>query len=331
MNWEGFYENLNGIKAFKNERISIIQDLMAKRDKLRESVSKMFTIRKVKEGRYMSVGAVDSAFAELCRDNWGRRLYGICVAGRSFIPSDGYKVKEPRILRDANTINYKEDENYRRILEGLAIAKEIHSAMEWFSNMELILIDGAAKSSIIAINQAMTYKNLENSVSGRELKAIYKETLNALYDMLNMRVVVFAPKVSSEVLIAKKISPLLDNDYALLEFVLDKGEYIMIEEDIIQEEQKWNYTLPKIEGVTDEFLLKLFRELKNLRTIYFKSKAGTIVKLETYLPSSVDTLWDFYRSRGENMLTYTADRKAKDYLKQLKKYANENNPWKYRI
>jgi hypothetical protein len=331
MNWNGVYESLNKIKVFTNRRISIMEDLMSKKDKLRESVSKNFTIRKVKEGRYMSVGAVDSAFDELARDNGGRRLYGVCIAGRSFIPSDGVKEKEPIILQDDNAVSYEENENYRRILEGLAIAKEIHSAMEWFSNMELILIDGAAKSSIIAINQAVTSKNLEKSMSGRELKSIYKDTLDALYDMLNMRVLVFAPKTSSEVLIANKVSPPVENDYALLEIVLDKGEYIMIEEELIQQEQKWSYTLPRIEGVSEEFLSKLFSQLKNLRTIYFKSMSGTIIKLETYVPLSINTLWNFYISKGENILTYMADRSAKNYLRELKDLAKGSNLWKYRI
>jgi hypothetical protein len=307
----------------------VLEELIARKDDLRSEINQASTIRKIKEGKYLSIGAVDSSFDELFGDDWGRRLYAICVSGIGFVPS-GFVQKDPEVLTEECVLGYEEDGDYARILKGLAIAKEIHSAKKWFSDMDLILIDGSAKSFIIAINQAMTSKNLGNSASGRFLKSIYKETLDSLYEMLYMGKIVFAPKRSSEVLIANKVSSPINNDYALLEVVLEKGEYIILDIQSALESQPV-YNLPKTDGVSEEFLSKLFELLKSLKVIYFKSSSGRIIKLETYIPLSVSTLWDFFLIEGENILAYLVDRSAKHYLAELKKYASEINPWKYRI
>ena len=330
MHWEGFLESYSKIVEFEIERERVLDDLIARKNELRSEIDRISTIRKVKEGKYLSVGAVDSSFDELFGDNWGRRLYAVCVSGIGFVPN-GFIQKDPEVLTEECILGYEEEGDYSRILKGLAIAKEIHSAKEWFSDMDLVLIDGSAKSSIIAINQAMTSKNLENSASGRFLMSIYKETLDALYEMLYMGKLVFVPKRSSEVLIADKVSSSINNDYALLEAVLEKGEYIVLETQPMSELQSWDYNLPKINGVSEEFLSKLFGLLKNLKVIYFKSLSGRIIKLESYMPLSVNALWDFFLLEGENILAYLVDRSAKYYLVELKKYANEINPWKYRV
>ena len=329
MYWEGFLESYNRISEFERERERIMEQLIAMRDKLRSEISRISDIRQVKEGRYLSVGAVDSSFDELFGDDWGRRLYAVCVSGIGFIPG-GFVHKDPEVITEECILGYEEEGDYARMLKGLAIAKEIHSAKRWFSDMDLILIDGSAKSSIIAINQAMTSKNLENSVSGRFLKSIYKDTLDALYDMLYMGRLVFAPKRSSEVLIANKVSSPINNDFALLGAVLEKGEYIVLGTQPVSEIQSRDYNLPRIGGVSEELLSALFNLFKNLKVIYFKSLSGRIVKLETYTPLSVNTLWDFFLLEGENILAYLTDRSAKYYLAELRKYADEINPWKYR-
>lgn len=335
MHWENLWESFNKVKAFGEKRERTVMDLMNVKDKLRAEISKIFTIRKINEGRYVSVGAVDSSFGELIGDDWGRRMYAVCVSGIGITPN-AFIQKDPEWLTEECIFDYEEDGDYLRILRGLAIAKEIHSAKQWFSNMDLVLIDGSAKSSIIAINQAMTSKNLENSTSGRELKAIYKETLDALYDMLYTGVLVFIPKRSSEVLIANKISLPINNnnaknDYAVLDVVLEKGEYVIVDVEFMQEAQPWVYTLPKIEGVSEEFLSKLFGLLKNLKVIYFKSLLGRTIKLETCVPLSVNTVWELFILEGENILAYYTDKTAKDYLKELKTAANEVNLWNYRV
>jgi hypothetical protein len=330
MHWEGFLESYSRIEQFEIEREKIMEELMTRKDELREEINQISNIRKVKEGMYLSVGAVDSSFDELSGDDWGRRVQAVCVSGIGFIPG-GIIQKDPEVLMEECILGYEEEGDHARILKGLAFAKEIHSAKKWFSDMDLILIDGSAKSFIIALNQAMTSKNLENSVSGKFLKSIYKETLDALYEMLYMGKLVFAPKRSSEVLIANKISSPINNDYALLEAVLNKGEYIMLEIQSMPEVQPWDYTLPKVEGVSEEFLSKLFNLLKSLKVIYFKSTSGRVVKLEAYIPLSVNTLWEFFLLEGENILAFLVDRSAKHYLSELKRYANEINPWKYRV
>jgi len=323
-------ESLNVISEFAQEKVSILKELIAIKGELREEVNKISPIRKVKGGKYLSVGAVDSSFDEIFCDDWGRRLYAVCVSGIGFTPN-GFTNKKPEWQIEGLTLGYEEDADYRRILKGFALAKEIHSAKEWFSNMDLVLIDDAAKSCIISINQAMTFKDLEKSKSGRNLKAIYKETLSALYDMLNMDMIVFVPKRSSEVFIANKISSITDNDYALLEAVLEPGEYIIIDAETVSKVQNWDYTLPKVDSVTEDLLSKLFTLLKDLKVIYFKTMTGRIEKIETCTPLSVNTLWDFFILEGENVLAYLTDRSAKEYLKLLKKYANLINPRKYRI
>jgi hypothetical protein len=329
MHWEGFLESYHRIVEFEKEREKVLEELMTRRDSLRSEISQISVIRKVKEGRYLSVGAVDSSYDELFGDDWGRRLYAVCVSGIGFVPG-GFVQKDPEILTEECILGYEEDGDYARILKGLAIAKEIHSAKEWFSDMDLVLIDGSVKSIIIAINQAMTSKNLDSSMSGRFLRSMYKETLDALYEMLYMGKLVFAPKRSSEILIADKISSPINNDYALLEVILDKGEYVILDIQTTLETQPI-YNLPKVEGVSEEFLSRLFNLLKSLKVIYFKSLSGRIVKLETYMPLSVNTLWDFFLLEGENILAYLTDRSAKYYLMQLKKYASEVSPWKYRV
>ena len=323
-------EGINKIIAFAEEREKVLEDLIARKDELRVKIDNFSTIRKIKEGKYISIGAVDSSFGEVFGDDWGRRLYAVCVSGMGFIPN-GFIQKDPEVLTEESILEYEEDDEYKRILRGLAIAEEIHSAKEWFSDMDLVLIDGSAKSSIIAINQSITSKNLEKSESGKRLKAIYKETLNAFYDMLHMGMLVFIPKRSGEVLIANKVNSPINNDYALLEAVLDEGEYIIIDAETISEAQPWVYTLPKIDGVSEEFLSKLFNLLKNLKIIYFKTLTGRIVKLETHLPLSVNTLWDCFILEGENILAYYTDRNAKKHLEMLMNFAYKINPWNYRI
>jgi len=330
MYFEDLPENLDKIESFAGEKVSILEDLITKKDKLKEEINRISTIRRVKSGKYLSVGAVDSSFDEVFGDDWGRRLYAVCVSGIGFTPN-GFTSKKPEWQIEGLALGYEEEEEYKRILRGLAFAKEIHSAKEWFSDMDLVLIDGSAKSSIISVNQAMTYKDLEKSNSGKKLKDIYKETLIALYDMLDMGMLVFIPKRSSEVFIANKVSSPIQNDYALLEAVLEPGEYVVIDAESISKSQRWEYTLPKVDGVSEDLLLKLFSLLKNLKVIYFKSRSGRIEKIETYTPMSASTLWDFFILEGENILAYLADRSAKEYLALLKKYARLINPRKYRM
>jgi hypothetical protein len=324
MPWEGFLESYQKITDFEKKREKILETLSAQKDKLRKQINSISPIRKIKEGKYLSIGAVDSSFDELFGDDWGRRLFAICISGIGFI-LNGFIHQEPQILMEECILEYEEDNDYSRILKGLAIAQEIYNAKTWFYDMDLILIDGSAKSSIIAINQALTSKYSENSASGKKLKSIYKDTLYALHEMLTLGKLVFIPKRSSEVLIANKISSPINNDYALLEVILEKSEYIMIET------QKRDYNLPKIEGISEEFLSNLFSSLNNLKVIYFKSPSGKIIKIETYLPLFADTLWEYFLLEGENILTYLVDKSAKYYLMELKKYAHEINPWKYRL
>jgi len=324
---ESFIENYDAIVDFGEQRGKILEVLEKKKEELREKINKVSTIRKVKDGSYLSVGAVDSAYGELTGDDWGRRLYGVCVSGIGFIPN-GFFEKESEILTEGLFLGYEEVDDYMRILKGLAFAMEINSVKEWFSSMDLMLMDGAAKSTIIAVNQATTFKAFENSASGKKLKSIYKGTLEALYDMLDMGKLVFAPKRSREELVANKISSPVKNDYALLEVILEEGEYIIMD---IKEDQNWTYTLPKIEGVSEDLLKRLFNLLEILKVIYFKSLSGRIVKLETYVPLSVNVLWDFFVLEGENILALLDDRGAKHYFNLMKKYANENNLWRYRI
>lgn len=262
----------------------------------------------------------------------------ISVSGVGFIPGAPHVSKNHEVTTKDYVLGYEEEENYGRILKGLSMANEIYSVKKWFSDMDLVILDGSAKSFIIAINQAMTVNNLENSESVNKIKSIYKETLEALYEMLHLGKAVFIPKISDkkplsdEVLIADKVSTPIKNDYAILEAVLEKGEYIVIELGHIPEAQPWRYTLPKKEGVSDEFLSRLFSLLKNLKIIYFKTKAGRVVKLETSTPLSVSTLCGFFVFEGENILTYLADQSAKYYSAKLNRYANLINfPWKYRI
>jgi len=330
MNLGELSESLNSVEIFAREKVSILEDLKARKDKLREEIERISPIRKVKGGKYLSVGAVDSSFDELFGDDWGRRLYAVCVSGIGFTPN-GFTSKKPEWQIEGLALGYEEEDDYKRILRGFSLAKEIHSAKEWFSNMDLVLIDGSAKSSIISINQAMTSKDLEKSNSGKKLKTIYKETLSALYDMLDMGMLVFIPKRSSEVFIANKVSSTIKNDYAVLEAALEPGEYIIIDSESVSKLQHWDYTLPKVDSVTEDLLSKLFSLLKNLKVIYFKSRSGRIEKLETYTPLSANTLWDFFILEGENILAYLTDRSAKEYLKLLKKYARLINPRKYRM
>jgi hypothetical protein len=327
MEWEGFLEGYKNIEEFNSQREELWQELMKRKRELREEVQRITSIRKAKEQVLLSVAAVDSAFDEVCGDDWGRRLYVVCVAGAAFVPSgNSLEMVEGRrdLTFEKSVLSYEEEDDYKRVLKGLAIAKEIGKAREWFSEMDLVVIDGSAKSVVISINQGMTVKNLERSKMGRELKAMYRETLQALYDLLNSGRVIFNPKRSGEVLLADKISSLqFQNDYALLSVVLEEGEYVALRAPI------WQYNLPK-EGVED-ILPKLFALLNHLRVIYFKAPSGQIEKLETRQPSPVSAIEDFFVLEGENLLTYFADRSAKFYLGRYKEYAKKTNPWRYRL
>jgi hypothetical protein len=249
------------------------------------------------------------------------------VVGAAFVPrGNSLEMVEGRrdLTFEKSMLSYEEEDDYKRVFKGLAVAKEIGKAREWFSEMDLVVIDGSAKSVVISINQGMTVKDLEKSRMGRELKAVYKDTLQALYDLLNSGRVIFNPKRSGEVLLADKISSLqFQNDYALLSVVLEEGEYVALRVP------PQRYTLPK-EGVED-LLPKLFELLNHLRVIYFKAPSGRIEKLETRQPSPVSAIEDFFVLEGENLLTYFADRSAKFYLGRYKEYARKINPWRYRL
>jgi len=327
MEWEGFLEGYRRVENFSIQREKLLEELRRRKKELREEVQRMTPIRKAKGGVYMSVAAVDSAFDELFGDDWGRRLYAVCVAGVAFVPRENSlekEEKEPEFLLDECVLNYEEDDDYSRVLKGLAIAKEIERARAWFSEMDLVVIDGSAKSVVISINQGMTVKDLERSKMGRELKAMYKDTLQSLYDLLNSGKLLFNPKRSGEVLLADKISSTpLNNDFALLSVILEEGEYVALRVPTRR------YNLPK-EGV-EELLPKLFDLLNHLRVIYFKAPSGRVIKVETRQPSPVSAIEDFFVLEGENMLTYYADRLAKLYLTNLKNYAKKINPWRYRL
>jgi hypothetical protein len=327
MEWEGFLEGYRRVENFSFEREKILEELRKRKRELREEVQGITPIRKAKEDVYLSVAAVDSAFDELFGDDWGGRLYGVCVAGAAFVPRGSFweeEEKEPEFLLDECVLSYEEDEDYSRVLKGLAVAKEIEKVREWFFDMDLVVIDGSAKSVVIAINQGMTVKSLEKSRMGRELKAMYKDTLHSLYDLLNSGKLLFIPKRSGEVLLADKISSLpFKNDFALLSVVLEGGEYVALRVPT------WRYNLPT-EGV-EELLPKVFVLLNHLRVIYFKAPSGRIIKVETRQPEPVSAIEDFFVLEGENLLTYYADRSAKFYLTNLKEYANKINPWRYRL
>jgi TusA-related sulfurtransferase len=159
---------------------------------------------------------------------------------------------------------------------------------------------------------------------GRELKAMYRDTLQSLYDLLNSGKILFIPKRSGEAILANEISPLpYKNDFALLSVILEEGEYVALRVE------KRKYNLPT-EGVED-LLQKLFDLLNHLRVIYFKAPSGRIIKVETRQPSPVSAIEDFFVLEGENLLTYYADRSAKFYLKNYKEYAKKTNPWRYRL
>jgi hypothetical protein len=325
--WEGFLEGYKKIEEFSNQREELLEELRKKRKELREEVQRLTPIRRVKGYEPLSVGAVDSAFEEVFGDDWGRRLYAICVAGAAFVPrGNSLEMVEgrPEFTFDECMLSYEEEDDYKRVLKGLAFAKEIEKAREWFSEMDLVMIDGAAKSVVIGINQGMTVENLEKSKMGRELKAMYKDTLHSLYELLNSGRIVFNPKTSGEVLLADKISSLpFQNDFALLSVVLEEGEYVALRVP------PRRYTLPK-EGVED-LLPKLFDLLNHLRVIYFKTPSGQVKKLETRQPSPVSAIEDFFVLEGESLLTYYADERAKFYLKNYKEYAKKINPWRYRL
>jgi TusA-related sulfurtransferase len=327
MEWEDFLEGYKKIEEFSIQREKLLEELGKKRKELREEVQRITPIRKAEKGGYLSVAAVDSAFDELFGDDWGGRLYAVCVAGAVFVPRENSlekEEKEPEFTFDECVLNYEEWDDYSRILKGLAIAKEIERAKGWFSERDLVVIDGSAKSVVISINQGMTVKNLEKSNMGRELKAMYKDTLQSLYDLLNSGKFLFIPKRSGEVLLADKISPLpLENDFALLSVILEEGEYVALRVPA------WRYNLPE-EGVQD-LLPKLFDLLNHLRVIYFKAPSGRVIKVETRQPSPVSAIEDFFVLEGENLLTYYADRSAKFYLRSYKEYAEKTSPWRYRL
>jgi len=327
MEWEGFLEGYKRVEAFSIQREKLLEELRKRKGELREEVQRITPIRRAKEDGYLSVAAVDSAFDELFGDDWGGRLYAVCVSGAAFVPRGNSlekEEKEPEFTFDECILNYEEEDDYSRVLKGLAIAKEIEKAREWFSERDLVVVDGSAKSVVISINQGMTVKNLERSKMGRELKAMYKDTLRSLYDLLNSGKLLFIPKRSGEVLLADEISSLqFKNDFALLSVVLEEGEYVALRVPI------WQYNLPK-EGV-EEFLPKLFDLLNHLRVIYFKAPSGRIIKVETRQPSPVSAIEDFFVLEGENLLTYYADRSAKFYLGSYKEYAKKINPWRYRL
>ncbi|MFZ8785492.1 hypothetical protein, partial [Thermocrinis sp.] len=327
MEWEGFLEGYKRIEEFSDKKEKLLAELGKKRKELREEVQRITPIKKAKEDGSLSVAAVDSAFDEVFGDDWGGRLYAVCVVGASFVPRENALERverRPDFTFDECVLSYEEEADYKRILEGLAIAKEIEKAKGWFSEMDLVVIDGMAKSVVIAINQGMTVKDLEKSGMGRELKAMYRDTVRALYDLLNSGRVLFAPKRSGEVLLADKISSLpFKNDYALLSVVLEEGEYVALRVP------PQRYYLPA-EGVED-ILPKLFDLLNHLRVIYFKAPSGQVKRVETRQPSPVSAIEDFFVFKGENLLTYYADEVAKFYLRGYKEYANKTNPWRYRL
>jgi len=327
MEWEGFLEGYKRVEVFSIQREKFLEELRKKRKELREEVQRIAPIKRARGYEPLAVAAVDSAFDEVFGDDWGGRLYTVCVAGAAFMPKeDSLKMeeKEPEFAFDECILSYEEEDDYSRVLKGLAIAKEIEKAREWFSEMDLVVIDGSAKSVVIFINQGMTVKNLERSKMGRELKAMYRDTLQSLYDLLNSGKILFIPKRSGEAILANEISSLpYKNDFALLSVILEEGEYVALRVE------KRKYNLPT-EGVED-LLQKLFDLLNHLRVIYFKAPSGRIIKVETRQPSPVSAIEDFFVLEGENLLTYYADRSAKFHLTNLKDYARKINPWRYRL
>jgi len=327
MEWEGFLEGYKRVEVFSIEREKLLEELRKRKGEFREEVQRITPIRKAEKYEPLSVGAVDSAFGEVLGDDWGRRLYAVCVAGAAFMPKENslkMEEKEPEFAFDEYILSYEEEEDYKRVLEGLAIAKEIEKAREWFSEMDLVVIDGMAKSMVISISKGMTVKNLEKSKMGRELKAMYRDTLQSLYDLLNSGKLIFNPKRFGEVLLADKISSLqFQNDVALLSVVLEEGEYVALR---VPPQQ---YHLPA-EGVED-ILSKLFDLLNHLRVIYFKAPSGQVKRLETRQPSPVSAIEDFFILEGENLLTYYADRSAKFHFTNYRDYARKINPWRYRL
>jgi hypothetical protein len=325
MEWEGFLEGYKRIEEFSSKKEQLLEELRKKRKELREEVKRITPIRKAKEDGYLSVAAVDSAFGEVDGDEWGGRLYAVCVSGAGFVPRESFletRERGPNFLTEEMGVNYEEEDDYERVLKGLAIAKEIEKAREWFFDMDLVVVDGSAKSVVISINQGMTVKGLEESRMGRVLKDAYRGTLQALYDLLNSGILLFIPKRSGEVLLAEKISFPINNDFTLLSVVLEEGEYVVLRVPPRQ------YNLPK-EGVED-LLPKLFDLLNHLRVIYFKAPSGQVKKLETRQPSPVSAIEDFFVLEGENLLTYYADRSAKFHFTKYKEYAKKTNPWRYR-
>jgi hypothetical protein len=326
MEWEGFLEGYKKIEEFSIKKEKLFEELRKKKKELREEVQRITPIRRAKEGSYLPVAAVDSAFGEVDGDEWGGRLYGICVSGAGFVPRGNFlemRDKGPNFLTEEMGANYEEEDDYERVLKGLAIAKEVEKTREWFFDMDLVAIDGSAKSVVISINQGMTVKKLEESEMGRVLRFIYRDTLQALYDLLNSGKVLFVPKRSGEVLLADKLSSPFDNDFVLLSVVLEEGEYTALRVP------PQRYTLPK-EGVED-VLPKLFDLLNHLRVIYFKAPSGQVKKLETRQPLPVPAIEDFFILEGENLLTYYADRSAKFHFTNYKEYAKKTNPWRYRL
>ncbi len=326
MEWEGFLEGYRKIEEFSIKKEQLFEELRKKRKELREEVQRITPIRRAKERSYLPVAAVDSAFGEVDGDAWGGRLYGICVSGAGFVPRETFletRERGPNFLTEEMGANYEEEDDYERVLKGLAIAKEVEKAKEWFFDMDLVVIDGSAKSVVISINQGMTVQKLEESKMGRELKAMYRDTLQSLYDLLNSGKLLFIPKRSGEVLLADKISFPIDNDFILLSVVLEEGEYVALRVP------PRRYTLPK-EGVED-ILPKLFDLLNHLRVIYFKAPSGQVKKLETRQPSPVPAIEDFFILEGENLLTYYTDRSAKVHFTNYKDYAKKTNPWRYRL
>ncbi len=327
MEWEGLLEGYRKIEEFCIKKEQFLEELRKRKRELREEVQRLTPIRRAKEGSYLSVAAVDSAFGEVDGDAWGGRLYGICVSGAGFVPRETFletRERGPNFLTEEMGANYEEEDDYERVLKGLAIAKEIEKAREWFFDMDLVVIDGSAKSVVISINQGMTVQNLEKSKMGRELKAMYRDTLQSLYDLLNSGRLLFIPKRSGEVWLANDISSLqFKNDFALLSVVLEEGEYVALKVP------PRRYTLPK-EGVED-ILPKLFDLLNHLRVIYFKAPSGQVKKLETRQPSPVPAIEDFFILEGENLLTYYADRSAKFHFTSYRDYAKKTNPWRYRL
>jgi len=326
MEWEGFLEGYKKIEEFSIKKEKLLEELRKKKKELREEVQRITPIRRAKEGSYLPLAAVDSAFGEVDGDEWGGRLYGICVSSVGFVPrGSSLKTRErgPNFLTEELGASYEEEGDYERVLKGLAIAKEIEKAKEWFSDMDLVVIDGSAKSVVISINQGMTVQNLEESEMGRVLRSIYRDTLQSLVDLLNSGKLLFIPKRSGEVLLADKLSSPIDNDFILLSVVLEEGEYVALRVP------PQRYTLPE-EGVED-ILPKLFTLLNHLRVIYFKAPSGQVKKLETRQPSPVPAIEDFFVLEGENLLTYYADRSAKFYFTNYKEYAKKTNPWRYRL